>query len=160
MLPITHIVLGFIFSAVLFFIFPEINLLEAGIIFLSSFLIDIDHYIYYVYKKKDLSLKNAYSWFIKKKAYFDTLSKEQRKKYSSGSFLFLHGIETLIILFLLSFLLELSILGFIAIGFSFHLITDWSVDRIYLRRLYKLSIIKDYINNKKLKNPEFIKKGV
>lgn len=149
MLPKTHIILGFVFSVILFFVFPEINYLEAGIIFLSSFLIDVDHYVYYVYKKKDLSLKNAYSWFLKKKAYFDKLSKEQRKKYSSGSFLFLHNIESLIIIFLLAFLLELSILGFIGIGFSFHLITDWSVDWYYWRRLYKLSIIKNHINNKK-----------
>jgi len=154
MFPKTHFILGFIFSVILFFIFPQINFIKAGIIFLSSFLIDFDHYVYYVHKKKDLSLKNAYSWFLKKQAYFDKFSKEQRKKHSSGAFLFFHGIEPLIILFLLSFLFKPLLL--IVIGFSFHLITDWSKDWIYWRRLYKLSVIKDYMNNKKLKNLEFL----
>ena len=154
MLPKYHIIIGFVFSIVLYLVFPEISYLEAGIVFLSSILIDFDHYVYYFYKKRSLSLKKAYNWFLKKKAYFDKLSPEKRKAYSSGSFLFLHNIEILIIILVLSFFSE--IFFFVFLGFSIHLLTDWFVDWPYWRRIYKFSIIKDFINNKKLKKP-FIK---
>ena len=66
MYPTQHLLLGIIFSLVLLFLFPQIGFLGASIIILSTVLIDVDHYVYYVYKKKDLSLKNSYNWIIKK----------------------------------------------------------------------------------------------
>ncbi len=57
MLPKHHVVLGFVISLTVFIIFPSIGLISFLIIWASSVLIDFDHYLYYVFKKKDFSLK-------------------------------------------------------------------------------------------------------
>ena len=54
MYPKHHILLGFIFSVFVFILFPKIGILGVSIIFLSSFLIDVDHYIGYAIRKRDL----------------------------------------------------------------------------------------------------------
>ena len=100
MLPKYHIVFGFIFAFILWIIFPSLGLLGFLIIFFSSFLIDVDHYLYYVFIKKDLSLRNAHKWFIKKRKETLSLSKKQRKNLST-SFLFFHKIEFLLFVFIL-----------------------------------------------------------
>jgi len=97
--PLKHLFFGTIFSLVCFLIFPEIGLIGFLIIISSSFLIDVDHYLYYFYKKKDFSLKNAYNWFIKEKNEFLALSRKQRNK-SQGRIFFMHGIEILFVLFI------------------------------------------------------------
>ena len=71
MLPKTHILLGLIFSLLIYFSL-ELTIIQASLVFLSSFLIDFDHYLWYVFKKKDFSLKNAYYYlkdFEKDKAH-------------------------------------------------------------------------------------------
>lgn len=148
MKPLKHIILGFIFSLILYFIFPKIKLIEFSLIFLSSFLIDVDHYLYYVYKKRNLNLKKAYKWFIQKRDKLLTLPKKKRAEYKS-SFLFLHGIEFLIILGLLSLISE--IFFFIFLGIAFHLILD--IPEVYYRfnRADKISIFWDYFKFKNLK---------
>ena len=55
MLPKWHLFLGFFFALTLFLVFPEIEIAGFLIIFFSTFLMDIDHYIYYVFKKRDFS---------------------------------------------------------------------------------------------------------
>ena len=60
MLPKYHVPFGFIFAGIIWILFPIISFNGLLIIFLSSFLIDVDHYTYFVYKKHDFSLKNAY----------------------------------------------------------------------------------------------------
>ncbi len=148
MYPKQHIIFGIIFSASLFFLFPQIGLIGFFIVFLSSFLIDVDHYLYSVYKKKDLSLKNAYNWFTKNKKIFLSLPRKQRNGFYRG-FYFLHGIEVLIILFLFSFFSKYFF--FIFIGVAFHLLLD-SVDQtIDWDRIDKFSLIYDFIKFKKLK---------
>ena len=67
MLPKKHIILGLIFSLTLIFLFPAIGWKGFGVIFLSSVFIDIDHYLYFIFKKKDINLMNSYNWFIKKR---------------------------------------------------------------------------------------------
>ena len=148
MYPKQHLIFGIIFSAVLFFLFPQIGLTGFLIIFLSSFLIDVDHYLYYVYKKKDLSLKHAYNWFIKKKKRFLALPRKQRNKIYIG-FYFLHGIEILIVLFLFSFFSKYFL--FIFTGFAFHLLLDAVDQTIYWDRVDKFSLVYDFIKFKKLK---------
>ena len=67
MLPKYHIIYGFILSLILFLIFPTLGLIGAGIIFLSSFLIDVDHYIYYVLKENKFSPRKAIHHFLEKR---------------------------------------------------------------------------------------------
>lgn len=66
MLPKTHIILGFVFSWILFNLFPNIGITGFVVVFISSFMIDIDHYLFYVFHKKDINPKNAFTWFISK----------------------------------------------------------------------------------------------
>ena len=56
MLPKYHIIFGFLFSLILFIFFPFIGLGGFLIIFASSVLIDVDHYAYYLFKNKILSI--------------------------------------------------------------------------------------------------------
>lgn len=126
MYPQHHFLLGTIFAIILFFLFPQIGLINIAIIILSTVLIDVDHYIYYIYKKRDFSLRKAYHWFSKNQKKFLSLSKEKRDKFYSGIF-FLHGIEILIILLFLG--LFSNYFFFVFIGFALHLLIDiiWEI---------------------------------
>ena len=73
-------------------------------VFFAGFLIDVDHYIYYVLKFKDLNLKKSYKYFadyIKKKHFKDVL------------FIF-HTIEFFVLLIILSFYSKLMFLFLIS----------------------------------------------
>lgn len=105
MLPKTHIILGAILSIIVFIIF-KISLISAIIIFLASFLIDIDHYLVYVMNTKDWSLQNSY------KSYKNVPRNHKPMMH------FLHTIEFLIILLILGFFFPIFILIFL--GFIFH----------------------------------------
>ena len=149
MLPKSHILLGFIFSLILFIIFPKIGIIGFVIIFFSSFLIDVDHYIYYVFKKRDLSLKNAYSWFIQKRKKYLALSRKKRNEVYLKIH-FLHGIEPLLILFVLGFYVS-EYFFYILIGFAFHLFLDITHQRKFHDRLDRISLIYDFIKFRKLR---------
>ena len=148
MLPKTHFILGLLFSAIMLYIFPQIGLFGVGIIFLSSFLIDIDHYLFYIIMEGDFSLKRAYRWHMIKRQKMRELSRKERNKHKN-EIIFLHGVEPLIFLYFLSFLW--SPLTCILIGFSFHLITDIFYQLSHHDRLDKISVIWDIVKYKKLK---------
>jgi hypothetical protein len=143
-----HILLGIVSSILLHFLLPGLNSLNILILFFSSFLIDIDHYLYYVYKKKNLNPYKAYKWFKKniRKFHF-SLNKEQQKKTYVGIYLF-HGIESLIILFLLGNYFSF-LFFFVLIGFIFHLSIDLIYEKILHQRLDKFSFIYNCISFKK-----------
>jgi len=123
MLPRYHIFYGFIFSLIIFYTFSEIDLTSAIIIFISSVLIDVDHYLFYAFTKKDLSLKNAISWFNEENKKFLKKPFKERMKLTDQVPCIFHGIEALIILFILATFSEVFL--FIAIGFIFHQILDF-----------------------------------
>ncbi len=147
MLPRFHFFAGLIFSIILFLIFPSVTLLGAVIIFLSSFLIDFDHYVAYVFIKKDLSLKRAYKWFVKKRKKFLKLSRKERNQ-RKHIVCFLHGIEPLILVFFLGYFVH-SLFYYVFIGFAFHILSDAFYDLQHWDRFHKLSIIYDFIKLKK-----------
>lgn len=109
MLPKSHIILGIIFSLLLYF-FMHVSIISALVVLLSSVLIDIDHYLWYVFRKKDLSLANSYRWY--KNLPFN----------HKPMFHFMHSVEFLILTFLLSFIFPVFL--FIFLGFIFHSIAD------------------------------------
>jgi len=148
MLPKTHFIFGLIFALFVLYLFPQIGLFGAGIIFLSSFLIDFDHYLFYVIMEKDFSLKKAYNWHLIKRQKMRKLSKIERNKHKN-EIIFLHGVEPLIILFLLSFLYFPFL--YVIIGFSFHLIMDIFEEIREGHRIDKISVIWDIVKYKKLK---------
>ena len=147
MLPKYHFLLGIAFVTLLHFIFPQITFLNLSIIFLSSFLIDVDHIIYSFIKQGTLSPIKAYQWCIKKMKKILSLPKEKRKKIYSGFYLF-HGVEWLIILFLLGIYISPFFI-FICIGFSFHLLVDTFYEIFLHMPLYKFSVILSFLRLRK-----------
>jgi hypothetical protein len=139
MLPKYHIILGIFFVAVIYFIFPEINLFYLAIVLLSSILIDADHYFYYILKTKNLSLPNALKWYNEKRKVMLSLSKKERKKIYSGFYIF-HGIEWIITLALLGRFV-FPILTYVSIGFLFHFAVDTPHEFYFKRTIQKSSLI-------------------
>jgi hypothetical protein len=117
------------------------------IIFLSSVFIDIDHYFYYISKKRNLNPFKAYEWYHQNVKKIYSLSKESRGKVYIGLYYF-HGIEVLIIFFFLGAISPLFI--FILIGFIFHLLADFISEVIFQQRLDKISIIYNIFTFRKL----------
>lgn len=65
MIPRWHILYGLIFTIALWFAVPKIPALYLALVFLSSFLIDFDHYAAYVIKKNDMNLKKSFDYHDK-----------------------------------------------------------------------------------------------
>lgn len=149
MYPKQHIIFGIVFSLLLFIIYPQINLIGLSLLFFSSVLIDVDHYTYYVYKKKDWSLRRAYKWFMSNEKKFLSLPRKLRNNYYGG-FFFLHGVEMLFILILLTMFVS-KYFFFIFIGIFFHLLLDIVDEPRYKDRIDKVSVIHDFLKFKKLK---------
>jgi hypothetical protein len=109
MLPRTHILLGAIFTSVIWFFVPETPILFLALIFFSSFLIDVDHYICSVNETGNLSLRKALK-------HVDSLCAQQAKDIKKGirkkfpHFHFFHTIE---------FHILVGILGLIWVGFFY-----------------------------------------
>ena len=136
MLPKHHILLGFIFSIIVWILFPEIGFLNFSIIFLSSVLIDFDHYMFYVFRKRDLSLSEAYDWHL-------SLMGKIRKPIM----MIFHSIEFILLITLLAFFYQIFI--FILVGILFHSIAD-IIDMYYRDKLHlrEFSLIRYLISDK------------
>ena len=143
MLPLKHFIYGLIFAGFLYFIFPKIELAGFLIIIFSTVLIDVDHYLYYIYKKKDFNLKNSYRWFIENQKKLLSLPWKQRNKFQTG-FCFLHGIEVLFVLLILGIFISKYFL-FVFTGFAFHLLLDSIDQTTYWDRISKVSLVNDYL---------------
>lgn len=133
MLPKTHMIYGALFSILLFLFKVDPN--YCILVFFASFLIDFDHYSWYVIRKKDISLKKAYYH----------LKDNVKKKLTLMIF---HTIEFHIFVLLLSYFW----IGFfyIFIGMLFHSLLDlidlYSINEIKFREFF---LIKYLISDKK-----------
>ena len=128
MYPLVHIALSLIFTLILK-LFSIFTLNQLVIIFLSSFLVDIDHWFVYVSKTGKLGVIGSYKWFI---------SLEKLKKKPKFLFVF-HTIEFFLILILLG--TKYQIFQFILMGALFHMFLDIA-DSIVKKEYWKyLSII-------------------
>lgn len=152
MRPINHLFFGLVFSTFLFLLFPKIGFFGFSIIILSSVLTDVDHYFYYVHKKKKFNLKKCYNWYIENWKKFCKLSKKQKVNFYSGWYFF-HGFEILVLLTLFGIFIS-KYFFFILIGFSFHLFIDLSNEIAFKDRIDKISTIYDFFKYKKIKNIE------
>ncbi len=136
MLPKTHAILGIISSILIYFIF-KITFFEAFLIFFASVFTDFDHYTWYVLKKKDFSLKNAYIF----------QKKEMHIKHKPIMHIF-HTIEFLILILILSYFFNL--LWFLLIGMLFHSFLD-IIDMQYrgILNLREYSLTRYIMSDKK-----------
>jgi hypothetical protein len=145
MRPKWHILFGFVISYILVYFF-NISIIAGTVIFLSSFLIDIDHYAYYVITKKEQSLRKAYNYFIEARKKFISFSQKEKKKYRRPLMVF-HGIEFLAILIALSIFNNFFL--WVLIGIAIHMILDFSEMYFMKEPFYiKFSQFYVYITNK------------
>lgn len=145
MLPKYHIALAFALALILR-LFTSLDNIAIGVIFISAFLIDFDHYLLYFYKKRDFNLERAYDWFVEKREAYLSLNAGERRKYKKPIYI-LHGIEPMLIILALSMLSEFFI--YIFAGLVFHLLVDL-IEAAYLKEplYFKLSQIWTAIKNK------------
>ncbi len=136
MLPRWHILLGLIFTALIWFISPEISLIYLVVLFLSSFLIDTDHYINACNKTGKLSLGRAFNYYKEQDKRIERMkAKGIRKK---GDFHLFHTIEFHALIGLAGYFFP--VFFYIFIGMVFHSLLDILGlvynDRIYLREFF------------------------
>lgn len=114
MLPKWHFLVIFIISL---FLWPSLKWNVLIIIFVAVF-IDIDHYFTYIYRKKDLSLRRAYNFYIEKDEIFKKTGHFD-KKYSLCIF---HTIESVIAFSIMA--LIIPFFQFVFIGYAIHMFQD------------------------------------
>jgi len=148
MLPQYHFLSGLIVSFVLYFGF-DIGILGCLVFLVATVGIDVDHYLYYVYRKRDWSLVRAVRWHTEKRKVLRDVDAKIRNDFYKG-FCFLHGIEVLVLLFLLGYFVW-NVFYFIALGFLFHLILDHIDQALVKGRFDKFSIVYDYFKYGDLK---------
>ncbi len=123
MLPKFHILFGFLASLIFYFFFPEIPLNLIVLFFISSFIFDVDHYIYFIFTKRSFNFFKAYKYFR-----YDLREIAIRNKIKKINYLILpfHLIEFILLLGIFSFYF-ISI-KFIFLGLIFHMFIDWIYD--------------------------------
>lgn len=118
--PREHIIFGGIFSVIVYLIFPTIGVFGFSLIFLSSVFIDLDHAIRYSVKTKNFNPVKFWKWSNEEKLLVGSVKEKRKNKYPSFIF---HGIEFLILLFVLSFYFRWAM--FVLIGSVFHMFLDY-----------------------------------
>ncbi|MBS3145457.1 hypothetical protein J4414_01510 [Candidatus Woesearchaeota archaeon] len=123
MLPRKHFLVTFFICIPLFLVYQWWVLL----ILASAVLIDVDHYIHYVFKFKKFNLKKAYNYY---------LNRDNNKKREKLLFVF-HTWEVLSIILILGFFFQIFWLIFL--GFFIHVLEDiydyYTRVKIYSRRI-------------------------
>ncbi len=147
MRPKYHVLYGFIVFLMLFFVFRT-SLINALVFFVSTVFVDLDHYLFYVFKKKKFSLKSAVSWYVHKEKKFKKLPADLRKKTYS-CFCFFHGAEWILFSFVFGFFFQ--IFFYVSFGLAFHLVLDYYSNIFYFKsRFYRFSVIYFALNLKRL----------
>ena len=120
MLSRWHIFYGSIFSLSIWLIVPQLKWYYVLFIFLSSFLINLDHYLYYLIKTKKIRLANYFDY--RKKRILK--EKEENKKgiKTKGDLHIFHTLEFHILVGILS-IFWMSFF-YILIGMIFHSLLD------------------------------------
>ena len=153
MYPKQHLIFSILLLIVLLIFFPQLGLIKVFLIILSNFLVDADHYLYYVYHKKDWSLKNSYNWFMQRIPKIGGLSKKEQRRYKKTPLIF-HGIEFSAILIFLSFLHPFLL--WVLLGVVIHIVLDIIEQRKDKELvLSKISQIYVCIKNKNKKEFKF-----
>jgi len=121
MLPRTHILFGAIFTLIVGYVYPGISWFYLVLLFLSSFLIDFDHYIVAANRTKSFSLFRALHYF---RVYCEREKRDIAKGIKKkGHFMVFHTFEFHIIVLLLGLFIWKGFL-FVFIGMAFHSILD------------------------------------
>ncbi|MEK6892757.1 MAG: hypothetical protein AABX07_01000 [Nanoarchaeota archaeon] len=149
MLPKWHIFYGALFTLFLWIIAPTIKIIDLALIFLASFLIDIDHYLCAVFDTKKMSLKNALNYYEEIKI---RTTEERRKGIrKKGNFHLFHTIEFHVLIAMLG-IFWLPFL-YVFIGMVFHSLLDLFYmskrDYLYHREFFFVNWLMNIYANKK-----------
>ncbi len=155
MLPRTHFLIGILASLILLLLFPTIGILNVFIFLLASVLIDVDHYLYYVYRERDWNLVRAVKWFFATGEIMKKIDRGKRREIYTA-FCFLHGTESLVLFVILGRMIS-EVFYFVVLGFGFHLGLDYIRQIINGGRFDRVSVIWDYFKYSKLR---FIDDGI
>lgn len=120
MLPRWHILYGAIFTLLLWIIAPNLEWLNLLIIFLSSFLIDFDHYLSAGIHIRDFSILKVFRYYKE-----DAIKANKEKAMGirkKGIFQFFHTIEFHILIGVLG--IWVYPLFYVFIGMVFHSLID------------------------------------
>ncbi len=146
MLPRWHIILGAIFTLIIWVFAPETKFIYLSLVFLSSFLIDFDHYLVALKNTKKISLRKSFYYFkiLGKK---ETKERKQKIKRKGPLYLF-HTLEFHILILILS--LFRREFFYIFLGMIFHSLLDvvWMIkrDRIYRREYFFINWLIKNLN--------------
>ena len=91
MLPRWHILSGAVLTLMFWLIVPGTNKIYLAVLFLSSFLIDFDHYICAVHKGNNVSLRKAFDYHKEDQKIAEREYKKGIKK--KGDFHLFHTLE-------------------------------------------------------------------
>jgi hypothetical protein len=148
MIPRWHIFAGLLFSLFLWILFPSIGFFNLLIIFLSSFLIDFDHYLNAVIGTGKIGLKNAFDYYKKmiEKWTYEKIHGIREKR----DMVLFHTIEFHVLILILSFFFPVFI--YVLIGMVFHSVSDiidmTLRDSLYIREYsFFLWLRKKFIKN-------------
>jgi len=115
-----HFLLGFIISYILVYFF-HFSLLAGLIIFISSWIIDGDHYLWYAFEMKDWNPIHAIKWYLASIPTWFKMPIREREKFKRGVFI-CHGLFFWLILTTLSFIHPIFL--WILIGVAIHMVAD------------------------------------
>ena len=141
MYPLQHLSIGVVFAGILLWFFPEVTVLGFLIIVAATVLIDVDHYLIYVWVTKDWSLKRAYLWHKEGGKKFKKLTKAERRELRHSFFVF-HGVEPLIVAYLLALYLH-PYFYFVLIGMALHMVLDIIFGLLHGYGFHKVSLMYD-----------------
>ncbi len=145
-----HLLFGFTISYILVQFF-EFSLFSGLIIFLSSWMIDIDHYFWYLFEMKGKNPIKALMWYNKNIDKWFKMSFKEREKFKRGVFIF-HTIGFWTLLFILSFFHPIFL--WILIGVMTHMAADlphliYHGEPLY-NKIFLTAVIKRNKNKKSL----------
>jgi hypothetical protein len=143
MLPRWHIFLGAVFTLIIWIVAPEIPLLYLALVFLSSFLIDFDHYVSSGLNCGRWRLTNSFEYYRE----LEKIELREKKKgiKRRGDFHLFHTVEFHVLVGLLS----LVWIGFfyIFIGMFIHSMLDLidmaNRGRIYRREFFFFNWVRE-----------------
>ncbi|MDH3324680.1 MAG: hypothetical protein OEL89_03515 [Candidatus Peregrinibacteria bacterium] len=115
-----HLLFGLVASYILVQFF-NFSLLPALIIFLSSWMIDGDHYLWYLFEMKEKNPIKALTWYNKNIDKWSKMPFKEREKFKRGVFIF-HSIGFWALLLILSFIHPVFLWVFI--GIMIHMAAD------------------------------------
>ncbi len=147
MLPRWHILLGAIFTLIVWAIVPMINILNLLLIFGASFLIDFDHYAASVLKTKRFGLLDSFEYHKK-------MNLRERREYGlgirrKGDFHLFHTVEFHALIGFLS--IPFSFFFYVFIGMIFHSLLDVislvKAKRMYRREFFFFNWLMNKINH-------------